>query len=122
MEEWSERSALKFDVHLALDDRRLPPAIETTLYRVLQEAVRNVVKHARASRVGVILEATDKEVRLIIEDDGKGFIWEGDDTSPEASPRLGLLGVRERLALVGGVLEVESAPASGTTLLIHVPL
>ena len=122
LEEWAERSTLAFDVHLALNDRRLPPAIETALYRVLQEAIRNVVKHADASKVGVILEASAGEVRLIVEDDGKGFVWEAPEGAIAASPRLGLLGVRERLALVGGLLEVETAPGSGTTLLIHVPL
>jgi chemotaxis family two-component system sensor kinase Cph1 len=122
LEQWAERSTLTFDVHLALNDRRLPPPIETALYRVLQEAILNVVKHAEAKQVGVILEASRSEVRLIIEDDGKGFVW--DDAGRAAIPtdRLGLIGVRERLALVGGSLEVETAPGSGTTLLIHVPL
>jgi chemotaxis family two-component system sensor kinase Cph1 len=122
LEEWSERSTLKFDLHLTLSDRRLPPAMETALYRVLQEAVRNVVKHAGATRIGVILEATAAEVRLIIEDDGKGFVLNEGEGAPSPSARLGLLGVRERLALVGGSLEIETAPGSGTTLLIHVPL
>jgi len=122
LEEWAERSSLKFDVHLNLNDRRLPPAIETALYRVLQEAIRNVIKHAQASKVGVILDATPDEVRLIIEDDGKGFVWDVPEKDAAASPRLGLLGVRERLALVDGLLEVETSPGSGTTLLIHVPL
>ncbi len=122
LEEWAERSTLKFDVHLALNDRRLPPTIETALYRVLQEAIRNVVKHAEATKVGVILEASALEVRLIVEDDGKGFVWEVPEGAAPVSPRLGLLGIRERLALVGGLLEVETSPGSGTTLLIHVPL
>jgi light-regulated signal transduction histidine kinase (bacteriophytochrome) len=121
LEEWAERSTLKFDVHLALNDR-LPPAIETTLYRVLQEAIRNVVKHADAKKVGVILEGARSEVRLIIEDDGKGFEWDTVNGTAAASDRLGLIGMRERLALVGGALEVETSPGSGTTLLIHVPL
>jgi len=122
LEEWQERSSLKFEVHLALSDRRLPPPIETALYRVLQEAVRNVVKHAEAKQIGVILEATQSEVRLIIEDDGKGFNWDAVAGATDSTDRLGLLGVRERLALVGGSLEVETSPGSGTTLLIHVPL
>lgn len=122
LEEWAERSTLTFDVHLALSDRRLPPAIETALYRVLQEAIRNVVKHAEAKQVGVILEASQSEVRLIIEDDGKGFAWDTTGGTAAQSDRLGLIGVRERLALVGGSLEVESAIGAGTTLLIHVPL
>lgn len=122
LEEWAERSTLKFDIHLTLNDRRLPAAVETVLYRVLQEAIRNVVKHANASKVGVILEASATEVRLIVEDDGSGFVWETPGGGGAAPPRLGLIGVRERLALVGGLLEVETAPGAGTTLLIHVPL
>ncbi|MGE0594851.1 MAG: GAF domain-containing protein [Hyphomonadaceae bacterium] len=122
LEEWGERAPLLFDLHLALHDRRLSPAIETALYRVLQEAIINVVKHAGATRVGVILDANESEARLIVEDDGKGFAW--DEPDPSASPplRLGLLGVRERLALLGGTLEIETSPGAGTTLLIHVPL
>jgi light-regulated signal transduction histidine kinase (bacteriophytochrome) len=122
LEEWGERTLLKFDVHLALNDRRLPPTIETALYRVLQEAIRNVVSHAQASKVGVILEASATEVRLIVEDDGRGFVWDPQFGAAPASSRLGLLGIRERLALVGGLLEIETSPGSGTTLLIHVPL
>lgn len=119
LEEWSERCPLLFDLHLTLHDRRLNPAIETALYRVLQEAILNVVKHASAGRVGVIL---DTEVRMIVEDDGKGFLWNETERSSAPPMRLGLLGVRERLALLGGTLEIETSPGAGTTLLIHVPL
>lgn len=122
LEEWSERTSLDFDLHLKLSGRRLPAAVETALYRSLQEAVRNVVNHAEASRVGIILEASESEVRLIVEDDGKGFDWGAQRSGSAAASRLGLLGVRERLALVGGALEVESKPGAGTALLIHVPL
>ena len=121
LEEWGERSSLQFDLHLTLSDRRLAPAIETALYRVLQEGIRNVVKHAAATRVGVILDATAKEVQLIIEDNGHGFAHEGTPLDSKPAARLGLLGIRERLALVNGTLEIESSP-NGTTLLIHVPL
>lgn len=121
LEEWGERSNLQFDLHLALSDRRLAPAIETALYRVLQEGIRNVVKHAGATHVGVILDASAKEVQLIIEDNGCGFAHDESAAQPRPSARLGLLGIRERLALVNGTLEIESS-ANGTTLLIHVPL
>jgi two-component system, chemotaxis family, sensor kinase Cph1 len=121
LEEWSETSKLKIDLHLTLSDRRLPTAIETALYRTLQEAITNVVKHADATKVGIILEATGKEARLIIEDDGKGFQWEDVESSTAPIMRLGILGIRERLSLVGGSLEIETAPGQGTTLIIHVP-
>ncbi|MBS0276545.1 MAG: GAF domain-containing protein [Proteobacteria bacterium] len=122
LEEWEERTALKFDIHLALQERRLPAPIESALYRVLQEAIRNVVKHADARQIGVILEASAGAVRMIVEDDGKGFVWADATGTIIPSDRLGLLGARERLALVGGSLEVETSPGAGTTLLIHVPL
>jgi light-regulated signal transduction histidine kinase (bacteriophytochrome) len=114
---WAERSRLPIGLHLRLNDRRLDPAVETTLYRVLQEALNNIVRHAEATRVGVLLEANEKEVRMIVEDDGRGF-------SPDDEPgkRLGLLGMRERLSLVRGALEVESAPGGGCTLFVRVPL
>lgn len=120
LEEWQARSGLAFDLQLMLDNRRLPPTVETTLYRVLQEAINNVVKHADARRVGIILEVSGNEVSLIVEDDGKGFVWE-DQASPPSS-RLGLLGIRERLALVGGRLEIETGQGRGTTLIVHAPL
>jgi chemotaxis family two-component system sensor kinase Cph1 len=122
IEEWGERSALTFDLHLTLEGRRLKPAVETVLYRALQEAILNVVKHAEARRVGIILEASETEVRLIAEDDGKGFALADSDAAGSSSTRLGLLGMRERLALVGGSMEIETSPGQGTTLLIHVPL
>jgi light-regulated signal transduction histidine kinase (bacteriophytochrome) len=122
IETWSERSNLQLDLHLVLHDRRLDPAVETTLYRVLQEAVTNIARHANAKRVSVILEANDKEVRMIVEDDGCGF--SPSNTGPVGMPtkRLGLLGIRERLSLVSGTLEIESAPELGCTLFVRVPL
>ncbi len=122
LEQWAERCPLEFDQHLAIDRRRFAPAIESALYRVLQEAIRNVIKHAQATRVGVILEATRTELRLIVEDDGKGFDLGGQGPASAPAARLGLLGMREHLGLVGGALEIETAPGRGTTLLIHVPL
>jgi chemotaxis family two-component system sensor kinase Cph1 len=118
---WTERSRLHIRLHLALNDRRLDPAVETTLYRVLQEALNNIVRHAEATRVGVLLEANEKEVRMIVEDDGLGFNLGGDPNDKPAK-RLGLLGIRERLSLVCGALEVETAPGRGCTLFVRVPL
>ena len=121
VEQWAERSTLQFDLHMTLESRRLPAAVESVLYRVLQESIHNVVKHAAATRVGLILEATGTEVRLIVEDNGKGFAADAEGARPPSS-RLGLLGMRERLALVGGSLEIESFQGEGTTLLVHVPI
>jgi light-regulated signal transduction histidine kinase (bacteriophytochrome) len=122
LETWSERSSLRFDLHLTLADRRLPPAIETTLYRVLQEALTNVVRHAEATRVGVILGVREDHATMIIEDDGRGFGCDTETSGNGATRHFGLLGMRERLVLVDGTLEIESAPGRGTTLYVRVPL
>jgi signal transduction histidine kinase len=122
LEEWAERSDLRIDQEIRIGDHRLPPPIETTLFRVVQEAIANVVKHAGADRVAVILDTDGKEVRLIIEDNGRGFpVGQGDSAVP-GTHHLGLLGIRERLALVKGTLEVESLPGQGTTLYVRVPV
>ena len=120
VEEWAQRSGLEFDFHCALTSRRLPPDVETTLYRALQEAVTNIIKHAGARKVGVILKASPRGVVMIIEDDGKGF--EPDTIDRGTDRRFGLLGMRERLALIHGSLEIESAPGAGTTLIMRVPI
>jgi light-regulated signal transduction histidine kinase (bacteriophytochrome) len=122
LESWSEGSGLEFDLELPGQERRLPPEVETTLYRVLQEALTNVVRHARASRVGVILSYTDQQAAMIVEDDGMGLGQGGTQAEGSASNRLGLLGIRERLALVGGTLEVEGHAGSGTTLFVRIAL
>ena len=122
LETWSDRSAIPFDLHISLANRRLSAEIETTLYRVLQEALTNVVRHAEATRVGVVLSATDQLVTMIIEDDGHGFFVDAADPCNLPPKRLGLLGIRERVALVAGSLEVESLLDHGTTLFVRVPL
>jgi signal transduction histidine kinase len=119
-DQWAERVGLQIDLHLALKRRRLPPQVETTLYRVLQEGVTNIVKHASASKVGVVVRASPNDVVMMIEDDGKGFDPEA--LKRGAAPRLGLLGIRERLALIRGSLEIETGSSAGTTLIIRVPL
>jgi signal transduction histidine kinase len=122
MEEWAEMARLQVDVEIDLAEAELPPAIEATLFRVLQEATTNVSRHAEATRVGVILEQVNGEVRLIVEDDGVGFPIDKDPSQMAGGRRLGLFGMRERLALVHGKLDVESEPGRGTTLFITIPL
>jgi signal transduction histidine kinase len=116
-ENWATHSALHFDLEIALGDRRLASEVETTLYRVAQEALTNVVKHARANRVSIVLRAGGGEVRLLVEDDGQAV-------APPAAPahkRFGLLNMRERLALVGGSFEMQSTPGKGTRITARIP-
>jgi len=122
LEEWAEMAQLQVDVQIDLSGRNLPPAVEATLFRVLQEATTNVLRHANATRVGVILETKSDSVQLIVEDNGKGFPVDDGKWPFAATRKFGLHGMRERLALVHGKLDVESSPQSGTTLYVSIPL
>jgi signal transduction histidine kinase len=97
-------------------DERLAPEVETALYRIVQEALTNVVKHAGARHVGVVLTRRDGAVVAMVEDDGRGF-----DTASARAEGLGLVGMRERAALVGGTLQIESGEGGGTTVVAQVP-
>ena len=121
LEGWSENTSFKYYLHLSPKEMRLPKAVETTLYRVLQEILTNVVRHAEASKVGVILNVSDVQVSMIVEDDGRGFPTNGAEATDSPAMRLGLLGIRERLALVGGSLEIESSPGHGATVFVRIP-
>ncbi len=115
---WSERTGVEVDFHASgFDADRLPAGVETALYRVVQEALTNVSKHAVARRVSVVLQRLPGHVSAVVEDDGKGFAHESIDKN-----RLGILGMRERVALVGGTLAVESADGDGTTVIARIPL
>jgi signal transduction histidine kinase len=115
-ETFAEQTGIRVHVEAALGDSRLPAETETALYRIVQEALTNVIKHAQAGTVSVVLTRKGDRVVAVIEDDGRGF--DPADTSDE---RLGLLGMRERIALVGGQLAVESRPDKGTTIAVEVP-
>jgi signal transduction histidine kinase len=95
---------------------RLPAHVETALYRIVQEALTNIVKHAQASAVSIVLARKANVVTAVIEDDGRGFNLAG------TREGLGLLGMGERLALLGGKLKIESSHGAGTTIVAEVPL
>jgi signal transduction histidine kinase len=125
--DWSERYAIGVEVErVGADTARLPPDVETAVYRVVQEALTNVVKHASAQHVSVVIERRSNELRVLIEDDGVGFDPVATDGKQAAAApahrRLGLSGMRERLTLVGGTLQIESSPEAGTTLFVRVPI
>jgi two-component system sensor histidine kinase NreB len=102
---------------IGLDGERLSPEVETTLYRILQEALTNVARHARASRVDVLLKRRDDCVVAVIEDDGVGF----DLAAAKQSGRLGLFGMQERAEMLDGCLTIESAVGTGTSVSVEVP-
>jgi signal transduction histidine kinase len=99
---------------------RLPAPLETALYRVVQEALNNISKHAHASSVKIRFRVSEKTVKCTIIDDGMGFDMGGAKTHPTGHG-LGLLGMREKLNPLGGGLKIESAPGQGTKLFITVP-
>jgi len=123
LEKWSERSGIAVDLQDdGLEKPRLPSQVETTVYRVVQEALTNVVKHACPRHVSVILERHRDQMLAIVEDDGKGFDLETVNNEGSVSQGLGLLGMRERVALVGGIFNIETEPGSGTTLVMQIPI
>jgi signal transduction histidine kinase len=92
------------------------------LYRVTQEALSNILRHANAGRVSVLLERRPERVSLIIEDNGRGFESAALLSAPATHGKLGLLGMQERVALAGGTLDLESTPGVGTTVFVRIPL
>ncbi|HKW82159.1 MAG TPA: ATP-binding protein, partial [Burkholderiaceae bacterium] len=122
-DEWSAQGGIAVDLQVhGLPAERLSAAVEATVYRVVQEALTNVRKHAAASRVSLIAERRGSQLRVIVEDDGRGFDAAAVSAFADGQRRLGLLGMSERAALVTGVLEVESSPGYGTTIYLTVPL
>jgi signal transduction histidine kinase len=115
-ETFAGQSEIRVHLGAALGDARLSPEVETAVYRIVQEALTNVIKHAQAGTVSVVLTRKGDRVVAVIEDDGKGFDPERTDDG-----RLGLLGMRERIALVDGRVSVESRPGEGTTIVVEVP-
>jgi len=101
---------------------RLPPHVESQLYRITQEALNNVVKHAGATHVSVLLERRADEALLIIEDDGRGFDVAKARAARSRHAGMGLVGMEERSALIGATLQFEAAPGKGSTLFVRVPL
>ena len=116
-ETFGEQTGIRVTFDHALGVDRLHGEVETALYRIVQEALTNVVKHAGASRVSILISRADSMVTAVIEDDGRGFEALGVDEGG-----LGLVGMRERLGLLDGRLTIESTQGSGTTIVAEVPL
>ncbi len=108
--------AVEFVPNLPGGDR-FPPEVETALYRLVQESLTNIVKHARAKEVSIVLTRRPESVSVIVEDDGVGF-----EPGRETGDGIGLLGMRERVGLFGGRVVLESRRGAGTTVVAEVPL
>jgi signal transduction histidine kinase len=120
--QWSARYGIAVDADVFGAERPLPGDVETAIYRIVQEALTNVARHAEATQASVVLDKREREVLVVVEDDGQGFDADEPRTREAGGRRLGIPGMQERARLVGGVLEVESSPGHGTSLFVRIPL
>lgn len=123
MRDYSMKSNIHMELHtIGMEGKRMHPDIETALYRIVQEALSNVTKHADAKRVDVFIEHRGASVVAKIEDDGRGFNVDKVMSYRKEGRRLGIFGMHERASLVGGVVILKSRPAKGTTVSVEIPL
>ena len=119
---FSQRTGIQVDLETAtIEDTRLPEAVETALFRIIQEAFNNVVKHARAANVSVAAVKTAESIQLTIADDGQGFDA-GAGRSSQHLQNWGLVNMRERAKALGGQFQIDSELGKGTRLRVKVPL
>jgi signal transduction histidine kinase len=117
--EWSELARVTADFHALNVERRLAADVETCVYRISQEALTNIARHAHATFAGVLIERRSHDLVLVVEDNGRGFD-PGAVSTAKGHP-MGLAGMRERAAAVGGRLEIETTPGGGTTVFLSIP-
>jgi signal transduction histidine kinase len=121
-QEFEARTGLRVEFVVNGRRQRVQPEIETVIFRIAQEALTNVARHARAQNVTIHLTFDSDALRLTVEDDGRGFEPEAALKASARRQAWGLLGIQERVALVGGSCVIESQPGSGTTVRVDVPL
>jgi signal transduction histidine kinase len=109
-------------IEIGGDERRLEPQVETALFRIVQEAITNIAKHANAENVAISLDFESDSVTIEIEDDGNGFDVQQTLQAARPEDGFGLLGMSERVALLDGRLEITSEPSNGTSIKVRVPV
>jgi PAS domain S-box-containing protein len=120
--EWSKTYGISAEFHGVKSSRpRLHSDTETNLYRIVQEGLNNILKHAAATSVNVLFERRAGQATLIIEDNGGGFDPDSNGNNGSGRNGLGLVGMRERTALLGGTMDIESRPGEGTTVFVRIP-
>jgi len=117
-----EEAGVQVDFSNHNEALRLPPHLETALFRVAQEAVNNILRHAEARKVSIRLSMDAGRILLELRDDGRGFEVQRTAGEAVAHKHLGLLGIQERMFLVGGEVEIDSAPGEGTRVRVWVPV
>ncbi len=121
--EYTDKFGVSADFQASgFEGKRLRPEEEIALYRIIQEALTNVAKHAQATKVSVLMSIRNSSIVAIVEDNGKGFDVHNILASRTKEKKLGLYGMQERASLIGGVLTIEATPGKGTTIFVEVPL
>ena len=116
--DFASRTGIHVELDLPADELAVTKDVSTALFRVLQESLTNVARHAQASRVSIRLSCSSSEVRMAVSDDGKGM----QAGANGKGLRFGLIGMRERAAMLGGEVRIESSPGAGTSVFMIVPL
>jgi len=117
----TERDGIPAELQIMGEKRRLSPEVELTLFRIAQEALNNIRKHAQATQVALTVQFTDDAVQVTIQDNGKGFTPPAFAGGLAALGKLGLMGMYERARLLGGTLVMQSKPGQGATVIVNVP-
>ena len=117
-----KRSGINVLVSINGVSRRISPEVELVLFRVAQEALRNVWRHSEATSAEVMVEFDERKIRITVQDNGKGFDLPGTTGDLVKQGRLGLAGMQERIQLIGGILEIESGPYEGTVVVAEAPV
>jgi PAS domain S-box-containing protein len=121
MKDMQEYDGIDSNLGVVGEEKRFPPEFESSLFRIIQEALNNIRRHAKASEATVVIDFSGDQVKVAIGDNGKGFELAGRVDDLPRSGKLGLVGMQERARLLGGTLEVKSKPGQGTTIIIEVP-
>jgi signal transduction histidine kinase/type II secretory pathway pseudopilin PulG len=112
---------VKVRIEVTGEERKLESPVENGVFRVVQEAINNIARHAEAQNVLISVEYEDKALKIEVEDDGKGFVEKNYDPLKESTQGLGLLGMRERVSILGGEIKIDSQPGRGTRIFVRVP-
>ncbi|GAI20682.1 unnamed protein product, partial [marine sediment metagenome] len=116
-----ESDGIATDLKVLGGERRFSPEVESLLFRIVQEALNNIGRHAQASEAQVVMEFAEDRIKVSISDNGRGFELSGRVDDLPRSGKLGLAGIQERARLLGGTIEVKSTLGKGTALIVEVP-
>ena len=117
-----ERYGIEVDLRVVGVEQRLPPEVEFTLFRIVQEAVRNIERHSQAQKAEIDVEFGEGKIKVSVSDNGKGFKLSENLVDLVRTGKLGLAGMEERARLLNGSLRIESVPDKGTTVTVEIPI